>query len=150
MSDYKNTEHKNEYGYNPEDPIDPKLMPLINFVSSNRDKIGEIYDMEHSERGSHDPSNQGNPGCLVITRTPDDNVEIYYFPWMAMEPKLQESVATEKGNDKIILLVLIDKITIKSVMISMDRIVTNKTVDTSRGTSGIIPDNNNFTSVKNE
>ena len=122
MSDTKQPDSRKPYGYNPEDPIDPKLMPLVNFVSANRENIGQIYDMEHSERGTPDPNNQGNPGCLVITRTPDDKVEIYYFPWMAMEPKLQESVAVEKENDKIVLLVLIDKITVKSVMISMDRI----------------------------
>lgn len=108
-------------GNSPEDPIDPKLIPLVRFVNTNRENICEIYDMEHAERGQSDSNNQGNPGCLIITRTTDDKVDIYYFPWMAMEPKLQESVAAEKGNDKIILAVLIDKITIKSVMISVDR-----------------------------
>ena len=122
MSSEQQSNQPGPSGNNPEDPIDPKLIPLVRFINTNRANICQIYDMEHAERGLTDTNNQGNPGCLVITRTNDDKVDIYYFPWMAMEPKLQESVAAEKGNDKIILAVLIDKITVTSVMISVDRL----------------------------
>jgi len=115
------TDNKRPYGYNPEDPIDPRLMPLVSFVNNNRAHICQIYDMDHLERGLSNPENNDNPGCLVVTRTTEDKVDIFYLPWSEMETKLQTAVAVEKGNNKIVLLILIDKITTASVMISVDR-----------------------------
>jgi hypothetical protein len=105
------------------DLVEPEMRILMQFITSNRDKLSEIYDMEHQTRGVDNPNNQGNPGCLVVTRKPDNTVDIYYYEWSAMETTLQKEVLVGKNENNLIHMVLIDKVTNKSIMVGVEKMV---------------------------
>lgn len=106
-----------------------EMQVLMEFVYNNRDKLSEIYEMEHNITGLGNSANQSNPGALVVTRKTDNKVDIFYYQWSAMEPELQTSViAASQNSGNQFHLILIDNIINKSVMIGME-----KTGDLSRG-----------------
>jgi hypothetical protein len=106
------------------DNIHNKLHVLIEFIYNNRDKLSEIYEMENNITGFGNPENLGNPGVLVVTRKMDNQVDIFYYQWSAMEPELQKSViATNQNSANQFHLILIDNIINKSVMIGMEKTV---------------------------
>ena len=105
------------------DLVEPEMRTLMQFITDNRQKLTEIYDMEHQTRGVDNPDNQGNPGCLVTTRKPDNTVDIYYYEWSAMEPTLQNEVLAGKNENNLVHMVLIDKVTNKSIMVGVEKIV---------------------------
>jgi len=106
------------------DNIHQEMWVLMEFVYNNRDKLSEIYEMEHNITGLGNPENQANPGVLVVTRKTDNKVDIFYYQWSAMELELQTSViaASQKSSNQY-HLILIDNIINKSVMIGMEKTV---------------------------
>ena len=104
---------------NPQNPQNPdnihqELRVLMEFIYTNRDKLTEIYEMEHNINGL------GNPGVLVVTRKPDNKVDIYYYQWSLMEANLQSSVlAASQNSPNQFHMILIDNIINKSVMVGM-------------------------------
>ena len=112
---------------NPQNPdnIHQELRVLMEFIYTNRDKLTEIYEMEHNINGlgNPDPDNingLGNPGVLVVTRKPDNKVDIYYYQWSLMEANLQSSVlAASQNSPNQFHMILIDNIINKSVMVGM-------------------------------
>ena len=101
-----------------------ELRVLMEFIYTNRDKLSEIYEMEHNINGIANPENQGNPGVLVVTRKMDNQVDIFYYQWSAMEPELQSSViAASKNSSNQFHLILIDNIINKSVMVGMEKTI---------------------------
>ena len=104
------------------DLVEPEMRVLMQFITSNRAKLSEIYDMEHQTRGVDNPDNQGNPGCLVVTRKPDNTVDIYYYEWSAMEATLQKEVLAGKNENNLVHLVLIDNVANKSIMVGVEKV----------------------------
>jgi hypothetical protein len=93
----------------------------MQFIANNREKLSEIYEMEHQLNGIPNPENQGNPGCLIVTRKQDRQVDIFYYGWSAMEPSLQSEMLAAKTNTNIIHMVLIDNIVNKSMMVAIEK-----------------------------
>ncbi len=95
---------------------------LMSFIYNNRNKLSEIYEMEHTMNGLNNPDNYGNPGALVVTRKPDNQVDIFYYQWSVMESNLQTSVieSTHKSPNQF-NLILIDNVVNKSIMVGMDK-----------------------------
>jgi hypothetical protein len=104
------------------DNIYTEIGVLMSFIQSNRDKLTEIYEMEHTLNGSSNPDNNGNPGALVVNRKPDNQVDIFYYQWSQMEDTLKSSVieASQKSPNQF-NLILIDNICNKSVMVGMEK-----------------------------
>jgi predicted neutral ceramidase superfamily lipid hydrolase len=102
--------------------IHQEMRVLMEFIYTNRDKLSEIYEIEHNTTGIENPENQGNPGVLVVTRKTDNQVDIFYYQWSAMEPELQSSVLVACQNStNQFHLILIDNVINKSVMIGMEK-----------------------------
>jgi len=115
MTDNSDNNHNN-------DNIHQDMRVLMEFSYTNRDKLSEIYEMEHNITGMGNPENLGHPGVLVVTRKTDNQVDIFYYQWSAMEHELQTSViAATGGLSNQFNLILIDNIINKSVMIGMEK-----------------------------
>jgi hypothetical protein len=104
------------------DLVEPEMKTLMQFITENRQKISEIYDMEHQMNGLPYSANNGNPGCLVVTRKPENTVDIFYYAWSVMEASLQKEVLAGKNEDNLIHIVLIDKVANKSIMIGVEKV----------------------------
>lgn len=107
---------------NSDNNIHNELSILMSFIQSNRNKLTEIYEMEHTLNGCGNPDNNGNPGALVVSRKPDNKVDIFYYQWSQMEDTLKSSVidAFQKSPNHF-NLILIDNISNKSVMVGMEK-----------------------------
>lgn len=118
---------------NNDDNIHQELRVLMEFIYTNRDKLTEIYEMEHNINGLGNPDNLGNPGVLVVTRKPDNRVDIFYYQWSSMEANLQPSVlAASRNSPNQFHMILIDNIINKSVMVGMAKTMEiNKPNETS-------------------
>jgi len=104
-----------------ESPTESELRVLMQFIFNNREKLSEIYEMEHQLNGIPNPANLGNPGCLVVTRKQDNKVDIFYYGWSVMEPNLQREMQAANDSTNIIHMVLIDNIVNKSIMIGVEK-----------------------------
>ena len=71
------------------DLVEPEMRILMQFITSNRDKLSEIYDMEHQTRGVGNPDNQGTV-----------HIELYAHPGWARIQVKHQVLGTHKPNPK--------------------------------------------------